>query len=70
MKMLRENSGQLFAMWHRPYLMLFEKILHEHALAIVSEIKDTNVKAKWRTAASKLRLPLLVSPRTCQSTDP
>jgi len=44
-------------MWHRPYLMLYEKLLHDHALAIVNSITDTAVKAKWRTAASKLRLP-------------
>ncbi|PVI06884.1 Di-copper centre-containing protein [Periconia macrospinosa] len=51
------HGGQLFAMWHRPYLMLYEKLLHDQALAIVNEIKDATVKAKWRTAASKLRLP-------------
>ncbi|CAI6338770.1 unnamed protein product [Periconia digitata] len=51
------HGGQLFAMWHRPYLMLYEKLIYEQALTIVNEITDTNVKAKWRTAASKFRLP-------------
>jgi len=37
--------------------MLYEKLLHEQALQIVNEITDSTVKAKWRTAASKLRLP-------------
>lgn len=51
------HGGHLFTMWHRPYLMLYEKLLHEQALAIVNGISDNTVKAKWRTAASKLRLP-------------
>lgn len=38
-------------------MMIYEQLLHTHALAIVDSIPDATTKARYRTAASKLRLP-------------
>ncbi|KAF2749170.1 Di-copper centre-containing protein [Sporormia fimetaria CBS 119925] len=52
------HNGNLFATWHRPYMMLIEQLIHSHAVKIADEIPSSNpAKRKYRDAASKLRLP-------------
>ncbi|KAH7109433.1 hypothetical protein B0J11DRAFT_601627 [Dendryphion nanum] len=51
------HSGNLFSTWHRVYMLTYEQLIHSHALTVVNEIKDANTKTRFRTAASKLRLP-------------
>ncbi|KAF2001264.1 Di-copper centre-containing protein [Amniculicola lignicola CBS 123094] len=51
------HNGLLFSTWHRPYMMLYEQLIHQYAVEIVGEIKDATVKARYRDAATKLRLP-------------
>ncbi|KAF8990391.1 tyrosinase [Cyathus striatus] len=49
------HGSVLFPTWHRPYVMLFEQILHERAKAIADTY--TVNKASWQAAANTLRQP-------------
>ncbi|KAF8988417.1 hypothetical protein BDQ17DRAFT_1374127, partial [Cyathus striatus] len=49
------HGSVLFPTWHRPYVMLFEQILHERAKAIADTY--TVNKASWQAAANALRQP-------------
>ncbi|KAG8930241.1 hypothetical protein FRC01_003109 [Tulasnella sp. 417] len=45
----------LFPSWHRPYLAIYEQILHQHAVEIAQTYTvDT---AAWNAAAQELRMP-------------
>ncbi|KAI8994151.1 tyrosinase [Trametes punicea] len=45
----------LFPTWHRPYVALFEQILHNHATDIANTY--TADKPRWQKAAAELRQP-------------
>ncbi|CAI6340671.1 unnamed protein product [Periconia digitata] len=51
------HNGNLFATWHRPYVMLYEQLLYEHVKAIVGEISDATTKARFQEIAKKFRVP-------------
>ncbi|OJJ44489.1 hypothetical protein ASPZODRAFT_18679 [Penicilliopsis zonata CBS 506.65] len=48
-----------FPTWHRPYLMLYEQVLHDIMVQEVIEegISDPAIKATWTAAADTWRLP-------------
>ncbi|KAK2467606.1 hypothetical protein APHAL10511_000461 [Amanita phalloides] len=49
------HSSVLFPTWHRPYLLLLEQIIQEHAIEIATQfISD---QAGWKKAALDLRFP-------------
>ncbi|KAG8919124.1 hypothetical protein FRC02_001863 [Tulasnella sp. 418] len=45
-----------FPTWHRPYMALFEQVLHDHAVKIAAKYKGDN-KDEWKKAAQDLRAP-------------
>jgi tyrosinase len=47
----------MFGPWHRPYLALFEQVLHDRAVDIAKEYPAGEVRKKAMVAASKVRLP-------------
>ncbi|KAF2114035.1 common central domain of tyrosinase-domain-containing protein [Lophiotrema nucula] len=51
------HNGILFAPWHRPYILTYEQLLHQHVLDIVNEISDPDTKTRYREAATKFRIP-------------
>lgn len=51
------HNGLLFSTWHRPYVLLYEQAIHQYAVDIAEEIKDTTIKGRYRNAAKLLRLP-------------
>ncbi|KAI0065560.1 photo-regulated tyrosinase [Artomyces pyxidatus] len=50
------HGSILFPTWHRPYVALFEQVLHKHAVAIAQNYHG-NDRQDWITAASNLRAP-------------
>ncbi|KAF2840484.1 Di-copper centre-containing protein [Patellaria atrata CBS 101060] len=50
------HSANIFLPWHRPYLALFEQLVIGWANTIANEY-PSNVRARYRTAASTLRMP-------------
>ncbi|KAG8996063.1 hypothetical protein FRB94_008584 [Tulasnella sp. JGI-2019a] len=50
-----EHMTTLFPTWHRPYMALYEQILHDHALRIANSYEVD--KHLWQDAAFKLRAP-------------
>ncbi|KAG8983087.1 hypothetical protein FRB93_007678 [Tulasnella sp. JGI-2019a] len=50
-----EHGTLLFPTWHRPYVALYEQLLHDHALQIAEQY--TVDKDAWKAAAFKLRSP-------------
>jgi tyrosinase len=51
------HSSSLFGSWHRPYLALFEQILHDRAIDVATEYPAGAPREKAMELASKLRLP-------------
>lgn len=51
------HSSSIFGTWHRPYLALFEQLLHEHAKEIADKFTGNATRAQYQQAAAKLRLP-------------
>lgn len=51
------HASNMFGPWHRPYLALFEQILHGHALDIAKEHPAGEARDKALETASKVRLP-------------
>ncbi|KAF2847615.1 Di-copper centre-containing protein [Plenodomus tracheiphilus IPT5] len=50
------HSNQLFLGWHRPYIALFEEILHEHMRNIASTAPLNRVE-RYEAAAHSFRMP-------------
>jgi tyrosinase len=63
------HSNMLFAIWHRPYMLLFEQKLQEIAINIANRFPDS-VKSKYQEAANKLRLPYWDWARTIPGNEP
>ncbi|KAF2709225.1 Di-copper centre-containing protein [Pleomassaria siparia CBS 279.74] len=51
------HVSNLFGTWHRPYLALFEQILHDRAVNIANEFPAGTAREQARKAADKVRLP-------------
>ncbi|EJF63238.1 photo-regulated tyrosinase [Dichomitus squalens LYAD-421 SS1] len=49
------HGSVLFPTWHRPYVALYEQVLHKHAQDIAATY--TVDKARWEKAAADLRQP-------------
>ncbi|EKM51950.1 uncharacterized protein PHACADRAFT_262375 [Phanerochaete carnosa HHB-10118-sp] len=49
------HGSMLFPTWHRPYVALFEQVLHQHAAAIAKTYKVDH--GRWEKAAADLRAP-------------
>ncbi|KAL7274844.1 hypothetical protein RUND412_002242 [Rhizina undulata] len=50
------HGSALFATWHRPYLVLFEQTLYQHAQTVAAKFKGTSA-TRYQTAAKSLRVP-------------
>lgn len=50
------HDSVLFCTWHRPYLILIEQVLVQHAVAIAAEFTGSD-GARYRAAAAKVRMP-------------
>ncbi|MCJ1291384.1 hypothetical protein MMC34_002927 [Xylographa carneopallida] len=50
------HSSILFPTWHRPYVALYEQLLHVNARSIAATYNSTN-GATYRAAAAKFRIP-------------
>jgi tyrosinase len=51
------HTSSLFGTWHRPYLALFEQILHDRAVDIAMEYPVGEAENRALEIASKVRLP-------------
>jgi tyrosinase len=51
------HVSSLFGSWHRPYLALFEQILHDRAVDIANEYPSGEAREKAMETANKVRLP-------------
>lgn len=51
------HTSSLFGSWHRPYLALFEQILHDRAMEIAEEYPVGEGRNKALDIAARLRLP-------------
>lgn len=51
------HVSNMFGPWHRPYLALFEQILHDRAVDIANEYPIGEARNKAMSIADKVRLP-------------
>jgi hypothetical protein len=51
------HLSNLFGTWHRPYLALFEQILHDRAVDIANEYPEGEARDNALKVAHKVRLP-------------
>jgi tyrosinase len=51
------HGSNLFGPWHRPYLALFEQILHDRAMDIANEFPAGTARDQAMKIAHKVRLP-------------
>jgi tyrosinase len=51
------HVSSLFGSWHRPYLALFEQILHDRAVDVANEYPAGAARQRAMEVASKVRLP-------------
>lgn len=51
------HASNLFGTWHRPYLALFEQILHDRAVDIANEYPEGEARDNAMKIAHKVRLP-------------
>ncbi|KAF1952565.1 Di-copper centre-containing protein [Byssothecium circinans] len=51
------HNSNLFGSWHRPYLALFEQVLHDRARDIANEYPAGAAREKALKVADKIRLP-------------
>ena len=51
------HVSNMFGPWHRPYLALFEQILHDRAVDIAKEYPVGEARDHAMTIADKVRLP-------------
>ena len=49
--------SNMFGPWHRPYLALFEQVLHDRAVEIAKEYPAGEARDKAMAIADKIRLP-------------
>lgn len=51
------HVSNIFGTWHRPYLALFEQMLHDHAKEIADQFPAGEMRQQYHESARKLRLP-------------
>ncbi|WPH00294.1 Di-copper centre-containing protein [Acrodontium crateriforme] len=51
------HVSNLFLTWHRPYLALYEQVLHQHIVDIVNGFPAGHQRERYASAASSWRLP-------------
>ena len=51
------HLSNLFGTWHRPYLALFEQILHDRAVDVANEYPKGEARDNALKIAHKIRLP-------------
>jgi tyrosinase len=51
------HVSNMFGAWHRPYLALFEQVLHDRAVDIAKEYPAGSARDKALVAANKVRIP-------------
>lgn len=51
------HQSNLFATWHRPYLALFEQILHDRAVDVANEYPVGQARDNAMRIADRVRLP-------------
>jgi tyrosinase len=51
------HTSSIFGSWHRPYLALFEQILHDRAVDIANEYPIGQARNKAMGLADRVRLP-------------
>jgi tyrosinase len=51
------HLSNLFGTWHRPYLALFEQVLHDRAVDIANEYPEGEARQNALKIAHKVRLP-------------
>ena len=51
------HVSNMFGPWHRPYLALFEQVLHDRAVEIAKEYPAGDDQDKAMEIADKVRLP-------------
>ncbi|KAJ8115420.1 hypothetical protein OPT61_g2936 [Boeremia exigua] len=51
------HVSNMFGSWHRPYLALFEQVLHDRAVEVAREYPVGDARDKAMTIADKVRLP-------------
>jgi tyrosinase len=51
------HVSSLFGSWHRPYLALFEQILHDRAVDVANEYPAGEARQRAMKVADKVRLP-------------
>lgn len=51
------HSSSIFGPWHRPYLALFEQILHDRAVDVAKEYPIGQARNKALELAARVRLP-------------
>lgn len=51
------HTSSMFGPWHRPYLALFEQILHDRAVDIANEHPAGEARTKAMGLANRVRLP-------------
>ena len=51
------HSSSIFGTWHRPYLALFEQILHDRAVDVAKEYPIGQARNKALKIAARVRLP-------------
>ena len=51
------HTSSMFGPWHRPYLALFEQILHDRAVDVANEYPAGEARQMARSVADRVRLP-------------
>jgi tyrosinase len=51
------HTSSIFGTWHRPYLALFEQILHDRAVDVANEYPIGEARNKALELADRVRLP-------------
>ena len=51
------HTSSIFGSWHRPYLALFEQILHDRAVDVANEFPMGQARSKAMELADRVRLP-------------
>jgi tyrosinase len=51
------HTSSIFGSWHRPYLALFEQILHDRAMDVANEYPIGQARNKALEIADRIRLP-------------
>ena len=51
------HTSSIFGPWHRPYLALFEQVLHDRAVDVANEYPIGEARDKALSIAARVRIP-------------